>query len=65
MMYLASSLCCVGALGGLSTQSTCRSGNALGMIGVTGGVACTLSTLNVTPEVFYQIGGAMGIGKHE
>ena len=30
MAYLVSSLCCVGALGGLSTQSTCRQGNALG-----------------------------------
>ena len=30
LAYLASSLCCVGALGGLSTQSTSRQGNALG-----------------------------------
>merc|ERR1739844_495649 len=42
MAYLASSLCCVGALGGLSAQPTARLGNALGMIGVSGGVACTL-----------------------
>lgn len=32
MAYLASSLCCVGALGGLSTQTTARQGNALGML---------------------------------
>lgn len=28
--YLASSLCCVGALAGLSTQTSSRQGNALG-----------------------------------
>ena len=30
MAYLASSLCCVGALSGLSTQTSARQGNALG-----------------------------------
>ncbi len=30
LAYLASSLCCVGALGGLSSQPTARLGNALG-----------------------------------
>lgn len=42
MAYLASSLCCVGALGGLSSQPTARLGNALGMIGVSTGLAATL-----------------------
>lgn len=32
MTYLASSLCCVGALGGLSNQKSARLGNALGMV---------------------------------
>lgn len=32
MAYLAASLCCVGALGGLSSQKTARLGNALGMV---------------------------------
>ena len=32
MAYLAASLCCVGALGGLSNQKTARLGNALGMV---------------------------------
>ena len=45
MAYLASSLCCVGALAGLSSQPTARLGNALGMIGVSGGVAATLGQL--------------------
>ncbi|XP_018022087.1 NAD(P) transhydrogenase, mitochondrial-like, partial [Hyalella azteca] len=33
MAYLAASLCCVGALAGLSNQRTCRLGNTLGMVG--------------------------------
>lgn len=32
MAYLASSLCCVGALAGLSSQTTSRLGNALGIV---------------------------------
>lgn len=32
MAYLASSLCCVGALAGLSSQTTSRLGNTLGMV---------------------------------
>ncbi|TKS69594.1 NAD(P) transhydrogenase, mitochondrial [Collichthys lucidus] len=38
MMYLGSGLCCVGALAGLSAQGTSRLGNALGMMGVAGGL---------------------------
>lgn len=30
--YLASSLCCVGALAGLSSQTTSRLGNNIGMV---------------------------------
>lgn len=30
--YFASSLCCVGALAGLSSQGTARLGNSLGMV---------------------------------
>merc|ERR1719431_1439458 len=41
MGYLASGLCCLGALGGLSSQPTARLGNTLGMIGVTSGIAAT------------------------
>lgn len=32
MAYLASSLCCVGALAGLSSQKTSRIGNNLGIV---------------------------------
>lgn len=60
--YLASSLCCVGALSGLSSQKTARLGNALGIIGVTGGIAATLGILAPTPEVLAQMAGCAGIG---
>ncbi|CAG0906128.1 unnamed protein product [Cyprideis torosa] len=62
MSYLASSLCCVGALGGLSSQRTSRLGNALGMIGVSGGVAATLGAMNPPLDVMIQMGGAMAVG---
>merc|ERR1712168_869757 len=66
MGYLASGLCCIGALGGMSSQPTARLGNSLGMIGVTSGIAATLGLLQPTPEVLAQMiavgvgGGAIG-----
>merc|ERR1712223_909101 len=62
MGYLASGLCCIGALGGLSTQPTARLGNALGMIGVTAGIASTIGLLSPSPEVLAQMAGTAGIG---
>ncbi|KAL5271982.1 hypothetical protein ACHWQZ_G000245 [Mnemiopsis leidyi] len=62
MTYLASSLCCLGALGGLSSQDTARVGNVLGMIGVTGGIAATVGLLNPPVEVLAQMGGAAALG---
>lgn len=62
LTYLASSLCCVGALGGLSSQPTARLGNALGMIGVTTGIVATLGQLNISPELAIQMAAAMGTG---
>lgn len=62
MMYLGSGLCCVGALGGLSKQSTSRLGNALGMIGVAGGIAATFGVLKPSPELMAQMTGAMAVG---
>ncbi|KAK0066389.1 NAD(P) transhydrogenase mitochondrial [Biomphalaria pfeifferi] len=62
MAYLAASLCCVGALTGLSSQKTSRLGNTLGIIGVTSGVAATLGILKPTPELFTQMATCMGLG---
>ncbi|XP_064596861.1 NAD(P) transhydrogenase, mitochondrial-like [Liolophura sinensis] len=62
MAYLAASLCCVGALTGLSSQQTCRIGNTLGMIGVSSGLAATLGILKPDPELLTQMVGCMGLG---
>merc|ERR1719507_2908123 len=62
MAYLASSLCCVGALGGLSAQPTARLGNALGIIGVSSGIAATLGIVQPNPEVLGQMIGTAVAG---
>uniref|UniRef100_A0A8D0ASS8 proton-translocating NAD(P)(+) transhydrogenase n=1 Tax=Sander lucioperca TaxID=283035 RepID=A0A8D0ASS8_SANLU len=62
MMYLGSGLCCVGALAGLSNQSTARLGNALGMMGVAGGIVATLGALKPSPELLAQMSAAMAVG---
>lgn len=62
MAYLASSLCCVGALAGLSNQTTARLGNALGMIGVSGGIAATLGLMQPALPVLAQIGSCAAAG---
>ncbi|XP_053630194.1 NAD(P) transhydrogenase, mitochondrial-like isoform X1 [Cherax quadricarinatus] len=62
MAYLAASLCCVGALAGLSNQKTCRLGNTLGMIGVSGGIAATIGQLVPSNPVLMQMGVAAGMG---
>ncbi|KAM9338454.1 NAD(P) transhydrogenase, mitochondrial [Symphorus nematophorus] len=62
MMYLGSGLCCVGALAGLSNQKTARLGNALGMMGVAGGIAATLGALKPSPELLSQMSAAMAVG---
>merc|ERR1711976_878727 len=62
MAYLASGLSCIGALGGLSSQPTARLGNALGIIGVTSGIAATLGLLQPNPEVLAQMAATAGLG---
>ena len=62
MGYLAASLCCVGALSGLSSQSTSRVGNALGIIGVSTGMLATITGLNLSVPLMTQMLGSIGIG---
>ncbi|VDM39808.1 unnamed protein product [Toxocara canis] len=62
LTYLGSSLCCVGALAGLSSQHSSRLGNSLGMIGVAGGVAATLGRLHPDTDTLMQMGGAISTG---
>jgi len=64
--YLAASLCCIASISGLASQKTARLGNALGMIGVTTGVATAFLHLNFPTPVLIQalsmiaISGAIG-----
>lgn len=62
MASLAASLCCVGALAGLSSQKSARTGNNLGIIGVTGGIAATLGYMNPSIDTLIQMGAFMGLG---
>lgn len=62
MAYLASSLCCVGALGGLSTQTSARQGNALGIIGIGVGMGATMGALAPSHDVLTQMAAMMGVG---
>ena len=59
MTYLASSGLCIGAIACLSNQSTARVGNALGLMGVSGGIAATLGLVNGDPALYGQI-----LGRH-
>jgi len=66
MAYLTSGLACLGAIGGLSSQSTAGLGNKLGITGVTLGLAATLGVIassgDVPPEAFLQMLGVVGVG---
>jgi len=62
MAYLGSSLCCIGALSGLSSQPTARAGNALGMTGIAGGMCATIGVISPPMEVLQQMGICMAAG---
>jgi len=63
MAYLASSICCIMSLGGLSHQSTARFGNAMGILGVSIGVLATLGSLPfASSSVLTQIAVASAFG---
>lgn len=62
MTMLASALCCIGGIWGLSSQQTARVGNALGTIGVTGGIAATIGMLNLPSDILAQALGSIAVG---
>eukprot|EP00904_Undaria_pinnatifida_P001419 jgi/Undpi1/11278/HiC_scaffold_30.g13576.m1 len=62
LVSMASAVCCIGGIGGLSSQSTARLGNVLGMSGVAFGVAATVGTLEPGVAQLAQLGTLMGIG---
>ena len=67
MGYLAASLCCIGGITGLASQSTARIGNALGLIGISTGVLTALTSLNFPAPLLAQAltllltGGVAGV----
>lgn len=62
MSYLASSGLCIGAIACLANQSTARVGNALGMMGVAGGIGATLGLVTGDAALYAQILGSMAVG---
>ena len=54
MGYLAASLCCIGGITGLASQTTARIGNALGLIGISTGVITALTSLNFPAPLLAQ-----------
>jgi len=62
MVYLASSLLCILSIGALSSQKTAPAGNALGLIGVAGGLCGTVVSLAPSGPVLAQMLGTMLLG---
>jgi NAD(P) transhydrogenase len=62
---IASAICCIAAIAGLSDQNTARTGNVLGMTGVAFGLAATTADMSVAgaaPAAFEQVGLLGGVG---
>ena len=59
MAYLASSGLCIGSIACLSQQSTARTGTALGLMGVSGGIAATIGSLPADPAILAQVAGSI------
>ena len=62
LSYLASSLCCIAGITGLSSQKTSRVGAALGGIGVLSGVVTALCALNFPLPLLIQALTLLGVG---
>lgn len=59
MTYLASSGLCIGAIACLANQTTARLGNALGIMGVAGGIGATLGLINGDAALYGQVLGKL------
>ena len=62
LAYTAASLCCIGGIACLSSQSTARFGNQLGAVGMTTAIAATLGAMEGTPEMYMQAAGLLTAG---
>jgi H+-translocating NAD(P) transhydrogenase len=60
--YLVSSLLCIGSLTGLASQTTARSGNLMGILGVGSGVLASLAAVGFAPETLIQCLAVAGVG---
>lgn len=60
--YLVSSVLCIGSISGLSSQLTARTGNILGMLGVSTGVLASLAAVGFSPDILIQFAGVAGTG---
>ncbi|KAK5204783.1 hypothetical protein LTS03_000834 [Exophiala xenobiotica] len=60
--YLVSSLLCIGSISGLASQATARTGNLLGILGVSSGILASLAAAGFSPEVMAQFGGIAAVG---
>mmetsp|Transcript_20785 Transcript_20785/g.43716 ORF Transcript_20785/g.43716 Transcript_20785/m.43716 type:complete len:1142 (+) Transcript_20785:166-3591(+) len=62
---IASAICCIAAIAGLADQKTARTGNILGIAGVSFGLASTaadMSIVGATAPAFEQVGILGGVG---
>lgn len=62
LAYLASSTACIGSIACLANQKTARLGNALGMMGVAGGVTTALVATPTSVPLMIQMLGGLGLG---
>lgn len=60
--YLVSSMLCIGSLSGLASQTTARSGNLLGILGVGSGILASLAAVGFPTEVLIQCLAVAGLG---
>ena len=59
---IASGALCIGAIAGLSSQTTSRAGCALGILGVSTGVATGFGSVDWAPSTYAQAAALYGIG---
>jgi H+-translocating NAD(P) transhydrogenase len=62
LAYLGSSAACIGSIACLSQQKTAQLGNALAVLGVTGGLATTLAATATPLPLLAQMAACLGVG---
>ncbi|GAX81839.1 hypothetical protein CEUSTIGMA_g9267.t1 [Chlamydomonas eustigma] len=60
--YLAASVACLSAIGCLSNQKTASTGNTLGLLGVSTGIAAAWASLHAPIPVYAQVVTCLGVG---